>query len=820
MYNTKAERTKDLEDMDKAIEHCRTAVNLSAQAPMYSIGGMQNLANGYLERYHTSNNTDDLRSAAELANQIVDMALKQGLRRTETLADAASIMQENYLYTKDAGELRKATLWMKEAVSLLQPTATTVSAVYLTYGCILEENFKLKRSEEALEECIDAYEKSAAHGLGGEETMHSVTSSCRLYQLLLSEQRWEAGLEQMRTLTELIARRCPRWLPAADQQYMLSRYHNVPSDIAAAILRLPQASGTAYDALRCLEVSRGIFIRSIMDVRSEAKLTGGTNHEHLMSDWHQLCMQLDACLDENLSHNEASQRQTLQEDVMKVIETIRSIPHFQGFSPPLDPGSLQAMQLRQASPELYHAYEFLQRELELLPPGEEREARYRTKRQRELSTRMDEMVARIRGVSGLENFLLPPTEDEVTALAHNGPIVVVTSSEAVGRSNAIIVTETGISSMVLPDLHYQDVRDNMQSQREALTGWTVRNFAQKNKKMREVLLWLWKCAAEPILDRLEMTVDRPERRRHIHWIGTGLLSSAPFHAAGDHSEGSTANTMSRARASYVCSIRALAFARDEPTSQEHAILRSTKKHALVVSVPDAPGAKRLAAVDEEAESVAGIAAPHAAVVRLRAPDPAAVMRELPLANIVHLACHAVPDARDISDSHLLLMPGDEGSSREARSASQDPSPAASSSPSSSKRPEPGKLTIRRIRARPAASAELVYLSACSAAENRAAVLADESLHIASAFQMAGFRHVVGTLWQAKDRCCREVAESFYRFLFAAPVLEQGGGGGSGRRDFATRSLPVVEALNKAVSELRGRNPERVLDWAPFIHIGA
>ena len=196
------------------------------------------------------------------------------------------------------------------------------------------------------------------------------------------------------------------------------------------------------------------------------------------------------------------------------------------------------------------------------------------------------------------------------------------------------------------------------------------------------------------------------------------------------------------------------------------------------------------------------------------------MRELPLANIVHLACHAVPDARDISDSHLLLMPGDEGSSREARSASQDPSPAASSSPSSSKRPEPGKLTIRRIRARPAASAELVYLSACSAAENRAAVLADESLHIASAFQMAGFRHVVGTLWQAKDRCCREVAESFYRFLFAAPVLEQGGGGGSGRRDFATRSLPVVEALDKAVSELRDRNPERVLDWAPFIHIGA
>jgi CHAT domain-containing protein len=48
-----------------------------------------------------------------------------------------------------------------------------------------------------------------------------------------------------------------------------------------------------------------------------------------------------------------------------------------------------------------------------------------------------------------------------------------------------------------------------------------------------------------------------------------------------------------------------------------------------------------------------------------------------------------------------------------------------------------ELKLERVR--------IAYLSACSTAENKAARLRDEVIHIVSGFQVAGFAHVIGYL---------------------------------------------------------------------------
>lgn len=59
---------------------------------------------------------------------------------------------------------------------------------------------------------------------------------------------------------------------------------------------------------------------------------------------------------------------------------------------------------------------------------------------------------------------------------------------------------------------------------------------------------------------------------------------------------------------------------------------------------------------------------------------------------------------------------------------------------------------------------LGYLSACSTGSNKRTQLLDEGVHLVGAFQLAGFQHVVGTLWAVSDKSSADVARAFYEVL--------------------------------------------------------
>ncbi|KAK3377426.1 hypothetical protein B0H63DRAFT_398207 [Podospora didyma] len=109
--------------------------------------------------------------------------------------------------------------------------------------------------------------------------------------------------------------------------------------------------------------------------------------------------------------------------------------------------------------------------------------------------------------------------------------------------------------------------------------------------MAEVLLWLWQTTAKPILNALghRSTTSPTETKARVHWIGTGIVSTAPFHAAGKHSDGSTENVMS----SYISTLRALSLARETLSKERGRTSGIRDKKHLIVSVPDAPGANHL-----------------------------------------------------------------------------------------------------------------------------------------------------------------------------------------------------------------------------------
>ena len=92
----------------------------------------------------------------------------------------------------------------------------------------------------------------------------------------------------------------------------------------------------------------------------------------------------------------------------------------------------------------------------------------------------------------------------------------------------------------------------------------------------------------------------------------------------------------------------------------------------------------------------------------------------------------------------------------------------------------------------------------------------------SAFQLAGFRHVVGTLWEVSDSHCVDVARVFYETI----------------RDEGMTDVAIRRGLHQAVRALRDRRLEEITQlerdaelceesdesvlespqyWAPYIH---
>ena len=59
---------------------------------------------------------------------------------------------------------------------------------------------------------------------------------------------------------------------------------------------------------------------------------------------------------------------------------------------------------------------------------------------------------------------------------------------------------------------------------------------------------------------------------------------------------------------------------------------------------------------------------------------------------------------------------------------------------------------------------LAYLSACGTGQIKRAELIDEGLHLISACQLAGFQHVIGTLWEVNDKSCVDMAITTYKWM--------------------------------------------------------
>ncbi|WP_097260561.1 CHAT domain-containing protein [Streptomyces sp. TLI_55] len=400
----------------------------------------------------------------------------------------------------------------------------------------------------------------------------------------------------------------------------------------------------------------------------------------------------------------------------------------------------------------------------------------RTHRHGELALQWEQLLDRIRSRPGLEGFLLPPTIESLRSRPVDGPVVLVNPGPS--RCDALLLTPDGGVRALRLDCDHAELRERARAFRR-LPRSTGR-AASDEAELLGHLAWLWDRIGRPVLSELGLLspVRLPaESAPRIWWCPIGVAASLPLHAAGRHGADDPAGVcavMDHVVSSYTSTVHALRRGGTGVTDDHKAsrplegLSDRSLDGLLVVEMSETPGAGPLPGARLEAERLTELAA-HPTVLSGRAATREAVLRELPGHAIAHFACHAVTDPRSPSLDRLLLH--DHGSA---------------------------PLTAVELSSVHVPHGTLAYLSACETATSDER-LADEAIHIATAFQLAGYRHVIGTLWPVADSAAGRIADDFYTGL--------------------PSSLDAARTLHRAVLDLREDAPARPSRWAAHIHFG-
>ncbi|TFK62160.1 hypothetical protein BDN72DRAFT_827758 [Pluteus cervinus] len=389
------------------------------------------------------------------------------------------------------------------------------------------------------------------------------------------------------------------------------------------------------------------------------------------------------------------------------------------------------------------------------------------------------LIEEVRRVPGFNRFLRPKTSAEILSAinALGGPVIYLNANRYSSDALAIVPGLDEVLHIPLHDLDFQLLKAVQILFRRSLSGTRGREEITLDRigklvkdpgdaiaphlqlSFPNVLRFLWERVVKPVLDGLAISSSADLPR--IWWCPSGPLSSLPLHAAGRYEQFGD-NILDYVISSYA-STASIALHATRPESHQGFRL-------LAVANPKGCG---LPGTERELEIIRNHATEYE-MAEIVGEDATveAVRREMEKASWVHFACHGVQDTGDPTESALILA-------------------------------NRTRLTLLEITKLSLPKAQFAFLSACQTAKGTDKT-PDEFAHLASGMLVAGYRSVIGTMWQISDEYAPFVADRVYKRLLETPQPDY-------RRS--------AYALNEAVRALRKEPGVGFRHWVPFIHFG-
>lgn len=741
-----AGRTDDLEEAIQVMREaiCITNVDLPDFSEM-----LTDLGGALRRRYERSGRGEDLEEAIMVARKVVGILPKDHRNLAGMLSNLSLYISCQYERTEKIEDLDEAIQIMREAITVAPKSYLNIGILLTNLGNQLYKRHEWTRDMDDLSQAIQVA-REAVDSMPENHPNLSMTLKnlgnklCHRYGYLKDSE----DLEEAINVTQQ-AWRCQNATP-------FIRIHACTT--AVLLLHVQNDFERAFElAAEAIHLLPYIHNRSLSQ----------QDQQYLVSHFSGLAP---------LACSLALHTGKGQDTALELLEQSRGL--ILGLL--MDDRS-STSELRAAHPKLCAQYESLRMDINK-PVQDITDYRERNAASMSRTTafqRLEECVQKIQKLPGFDRFHKNVTAGQMQDCALNGNIVIVNVTKL--RSDAIIITASESKVLSLPTLSAHDAEDWIR-QDLTKTSSNDRHRGRKNKAYLSFLSWLWRECVRPIMGELHYCVESSvENLPRIWWIGTGLASTFPFHAAGD----SSSNVSYRAISSYTPTIKALQYTqkRSAATTSPYGL-----RKAVIVTMPETPGIYGLPESSVEAHEVIAAMKFSVSAEILEHPDVASTLLQLQECNIAHFACHGLSDPIDPSKSGLILRKVD----KETNKLKQD------------------MLTVQEVSQTHLLRAEIAYLSACSTAESKTEQLSDEILHVVSGFQVAGFRHVVGCLWPSYDKVCMHIAKSFYTELDEEGMSEH------------DRDRSVALALHKAVLQVResAEHRNRPLSWVQYVHFGA
>ncbi|MDX3583433.1 CHAT domain-containing protein [Streptomyces europaeiscabiei] len=394
-----------------------------------------------------------------------------------------------------------------------------------------------------------------------------------------------------------------------------------------------------------------------------------------------------------------------------------------------------------------------------------------TGRLQELRREWENLLSLARSIPGWSDFLMAPGSEQFKLAASDGPVVLLNVSRY--RSDALAITDNGVQVVPLPDLTVDTLNSRVAEFRTRLRAEHRSDTQQYQDDLLGILEWLWLVAAGPVLGALgyHAPPKADQNWPRVWWCPTGALTLLPLHAAGQHHGRAHTCVLDRVVSSYTPTLSALLKSRDRLKMRKI----PPSRNVLIVAVPDALSLGPLSIAKSEARIVGRHFFDARSLIGSEATRDA-VLASIPQYSWFHFTGH-IRQAVDPTQCALFF---------------QDHQAT-------------GPVTVAEIVNSLPARAELAFLSGRATELPPAQLHPDESVAAAAAFNLAGFPHAIGTLWDIPGESASRFAELFYSYLSQGGNIQN-----------ADRASCSVHA---AVRKLRAQYPESPATWGSYVHVG-